>query len=268
VSRRSAFKDEMGFPRRIGSADAEQLLSNPGRDGAAPELAEVAFFVGALRAAAAVRPGPGLEASVVPRAAETARIATLEAADRPTTALEPPPGGLPWRRRIAVGAFAIALVPAAMAGLAVAGVTLPEPARDAFESVGIELPNQSEVEDGSSTETKKGRDGVRGKDEQAQPNDAGDESASPATPSVGHPEAGAKNGKQGNGGQNGQSQGRGPESTPPGHGATPPGQGGVPPGQGAPPPGEEVVPPSEGGAPPGQAGTAPGQGQVPPGRGP
>jgi hypothetical protein len=39
-------------------------------------------------------------------------------------------------------AIAVAAIPALFAGLAVAGVKLPGPADSAFESVGIELPNQ------------------------------------------------------------------------------------------------------------------------------
>jgi hypothetical protein len=255
----------MSFPRRISSDDAEHLLSNRGPDGTIPDLDRVVAFVGALPAALAVRPDPGLEAMVVPRAAETARAASLEAAHAATVSMRTRRRGSPWRRRVAVVATAIALVPASMAGLALAGVTLPEPARDAFERLGIDLPNQSAVDDGRPAGRDTRDDGAE-ESPSKEGQGAGGAAGNDASQS-GH--AGGAPGIKANGdGGNGQSQGRGPESTPPGHGATPPGQGGVPPGQGAPPPGDEVVPPSEGGEPPGQAGTAPGQGQVPAGRGP
>jgi len=38
--------------------------------------------------------------------------------------------------------IAAALLPLLIAGLAFAGVTVPDPARSAFDSVGVELPNQ------------------------------------------------------------------------------------------------------------------------------
>jgi hypothetical protein len=272
MSGRDAFENEMGFPGRISPKEAERLLSNPGRDGAMPELAEVAAFARALPAAVAVQPDPGLEAVVVARAADAARAATLEAAHSPTVRMTTLRGAGPWRRRAAVVAAAIALVPASMVGLALAGVTLPEPAREAFERVGIELPNQSEVDDGNPAGREADGDGAkesRSHEARGAQSDGGDGEASDEQGEQSGQGGGApgNQGKSGNG-ANGESQGRGPESTPPGHGATPPGQGGVPPGQGAAPPGEEVVPPSEGGEPPGQAGTAPGQGEVPPGRGP
>jgi hypothetical protein len=277
MSGRDAFENEMGFPGRISPKEAEHLLSNPGRDGVMPELADVAAFARALPAAVAVQPDPGLEAAVVARAADAARAATLEAAHSPTVRMTTLRSAGPWRRQAAVVAAAIALVPAFMVGLALAGVTLPEPAREAFERVGIELPNQSAVDDGNPAGTEpagKEADGDGAKESRSHEargaqSDGGDGEASDQQGEKSDHEGGAP-GSQGRAGHgaNGEPQGRGPESTPPGHGATPPGQGGVPPGQGAAPPGEEVVPPSEGGEPPGQAGTAPGQGEAPPGRGP
>jgi hypothetical protein len=265
MSGRDAFEDEMGFPGRISPKEAEHLLSNPGRDGTMPELAEVAAFARALPAAVAVQPDPGLEAVVVARAAGAARAATLEAANSATVQMTTLRSAGPWRRRVAAVAAAIALVPAAMAGLAFAGVTLPEPARDAFERVGIELPNQSAVDDGTAAGTEAGDDGEEGSPSKEAEGGEG-AAGGDASQQSGH--SGGAQGNEANGEGGSGQQGRGPESSPPGHDATPPGQGGVTPGQGAPPPGDEVVPPREGGEPPGQAGTAPGQGEVPPGRGP
>jgi hypothetical protein len=267
VSGRDAIENEMGWHDRIGIGDAELLLSNPAHNGEGPaEPHEVRAFVRALPAAVATHPDPAVADVIVSRAAMAAHAASLEASRGETTQMEMPRRGSSWRRRVAVAAVAIALLPAAMAGLAVAGLSLPEPAREAFESVGIELPNQPDAEDQAPAGAKPGRDdddGAAWRDasDVRSGGGAGAASQGPAQPDDG----GDGPGNAGNekGGQSGQSQGGGPESTPPGHGATPPGQGGVPPGQGEPPPGHEVVPPSEGGAPPGQAGTAPGQAKAP-----
>ena len=103
------------------------------------DVNEVALFESALRAAVPTRPDPRIGAVLVPRLAEAARIATLEADTRP---LRQRP-----RSRFALVArvgIAVALIPLVLAGLAFAGVTVPSPARSAFESVGINLPNQPE----------------------------------------------------------------------------------------------------------------------------
>ena len=101
------------------------------------EMNDVATFMTALRAALPTQPDPRLSADLVPRLAETARAATIEAETRATRRSRRPRLGLLVRIGIALAA-----VPLLFAGLAVAGVTVPEPARDAFDRVGIELPNQ------------------------------------------------------------------------------------------------------------------------------
>jgi hypothetical protein len=111
-------------------------------NGASPdEMNEVALFTDALRAAVPTRPDPGLGTVLVPRLAQVARAATLEAETRPRgrEAARRPRRRLALAARIAVVA---AVIPFALAGLAFAGVTVPSPARDAFHSVGIKLPNQ------------------------------------------------------------------------------------------------------------------------------
>ena len=108
-------------------------------NGAFPdEMKEIALFTEALRAAVPTRPDPGLGRVLVPR---LARTATLEAETRPSgrEAARRPRRRLALVARIAVAA---AVIPLALAGLAFAGVTVPGPARDAFHSVGIKLPNQ------------------------------------------------------------------------------------------------------------------------------
>ena len=101
---------------------------------------DVALFESALRAAVPTRPDPRLGTALVPRLAEVARAATIEAETQTTRRRTAAP-----RSRFALVArvgIAVALIPLVLAGLAVAGVTVPGPARSAFDSVGITLPNQ------------------------------------------------------------------------------------------------------------------------------
>lgn len=104
------------------------------------EMNEVALFENALRAAVPSRPDPRLGVTLVPRLAEVARVATIETETHATRRRPAAP-----RSRLALVArigIAVALIPLVLAGLAFAGVTVPGPARSAFESVGIALPNQ------------------------------------------------------------------------------------------------------------------------------
>jgi hypothetical protein len=104
------------------------------------EMKNVALFENALRAAVPTRPDPALGTTLVPRLAAVARAATLEAETQPSRRDTPAP-----RSRLALVArvgIAVALIPLVLAGLAFAGVTMPSPARSAFETVGITLPNQ------------------------------------------------------------------------------------------------------------------------------
>ena len=115
-------------------------------NGAYPdEMNEAIVFTDALRAAVPTRPDPRLADTLVPRLAATARTATLEAETRQTQPLAPVRPASRTRSRwalVARVAIAVALIPLLLAGLAVAGVTVPSPARSAFDSVGIDLPNQ------------------------------------------------------------------------------------------------------------------------------
>jgi hypothetical protein len=108
---------------------------------------EVALFESALRAAVPTRPDPMIARDLVPRLAQVARAATIEAETR---------AGRRGARRagrrarslalVARVGIAVALIPLVLAGLAFAGVTVPAPARDAFDSLGITLPNQPSEE--------------------------------------------------------------------------------------------------------------------------
>jgi hypothetical protein len=131
--------------------------SNPvDGNGAYPnEMQEALVFMDSLRAAVPAAPDPRLRAALVPRLAATARASTLEAETRVMrrgTATAPRSARRP-RSRLATLArvgIAVALIPLVLAGLAVAGVTVPSPARSAFDSVGINLPNQPNKESGQS----------------------------------------------------------------------------------------------------------------------
>jgi hypothetical protein len=123
MSGNGAYDDEMDF------------LNRPN-----PEEGELAAFAQSLRATLVSSPPPGDRAAMAIRLAEEARIARAE---HPTATVRV---ARPRRtlRLAAEAAVAVALVPLAGAGLAVAGVNLPGPAQSAFEKVGIELPNQAD----------------------------------------------------------------------------------------------------------------------------
>lgn len=143
MSRHDAFDGEMGFPRRLSREQQERLLAGaPFADGG--ELDRMAAFVRALPALVREQPDDVLTAALLPRLAAAARSSAVEAEQAPTVARRPARSRRMLVARIAV---AVALLPALMAGLAFAGVTLPEPARDAFDRVGVDLPNQSAVDE-------------------------------------------------------------------------------------------------------------------------
>ena len=265
-----AFDKEMGIPQRIGDEEIERLLARAG--GAvetSDEMRELASFVGAIRTSVPVLPAPNLEASLVPRLATVARTATDRAATESTAVLAPVRAtrGREWGRRLALFArvaVAVALVPAALAALAFAGITLPEPAQDAFERLGIELPNQSPVDDGQAGDGEtRGSDqatAAQAKHEDEDTDEAGAGGAG-AAHAAGHPKGGPAKAKAKG---HGKRHHTGPSGgTPPGQGGNPPGHGGVPPGNGGVSPGSESTPPSttpgSDGVPPGQGGTPPGQ---------
>jgi hypothetical protein len=98
---------------------------------------EVALFESALRAAVPMQPDPRIGATLVPRLADVAHTATIEAETHP---VRQRPRSRP--ALVARVGIAVALIPLVLAGLAFAGVTMPSPARSAFEKVGITLPHQ------------------------------------------------------------------------------------------------------------------------------
>jgi hypothetical protein len=264
---------------RISEPDVELLVSGRAPRDGDHDLAELAAFVSTLRAAVPAEPDPEVEATLVRRVAREAG-STADAVARADTAPLPAARSPRWRPRLMLAAkvaVAAILVPAAMAALAFAGVRLPEPAREAFDRVGVELPNQSEDESGATGESDRGDDAERG----SSSGDKGDGADAPSASGGGAtttPEhdggngggssgAGAGGPGGGNDGGTDASQGTGPESLPPGQGGVPPGQGGVPPGLGEEPPGHGGPIPGQGGGPQRiepQAGGPPGG--IPPGQ--
>jgi len=168
-----AYRNEMGSHSDLADRDLDRLLTGdaPPADEASEQLAA---FVRQVKAAYADAPGEGTEARHVTAIVETARLVAGEADTSPLPAgssANPPTGARKWRttlsrnrlvaRTAQLAGAALAAV-LATAGLAVAGVTLPTPAQDAFKSVGLELPNQTDgaqpasKPSGASPDTTKG----------------------------------------------------------------------------------------------------------------
>jgi hypothetical protein len=186
--------------------------------------AEALVFMDALRAAVPTRPDPRLGAGLVPRLAATARASTLEAETRSmrggtrTTALA---AKQPRSRRalLARVAVAVALIPLVFAGLAVAGVTVPSPARSAFESVGIDLPNQPADKSGKGDSGSSSQPATQGTATQGTT-----ETGESAAPTKGNSQAAHQHARSQHGKAKGKAVGheRGKavglnEATPPGH---------------------------------------------------
>lgn len=158
---RDAFEEEMLF-RTLSDEDAEQLLRGRAPEGS--EFIEVAEFAQAVGQTLPARPEDG--SALVRQLAEAARTASPKGAVKTTPVavsararrfrLQPP-------RLVAVARVTavLALVPLLFAGLAVAGVSLPEPARSAFEVAGVNLPNQP-ADDGQESERSNGAGGKAG----------------------------------------------------------------------------------------------------------
>jgi cell division protein FtsN len=226
--------------------------------------AEALVFMDALRAAVPTRPDPRLGAALVPRLAATARASTIEAETRSmrsgtaTTALAP---RRPRSRRALVAvAVAVALIPVVFAGLAVAGVTVPSPARSAFRSVGIHLPNQPAEKSDQGKSSPSSQPSTQGTATQGTA-----EQGESAAPTKGNSEAAHQHARSQHDKAKGKAIGhdRGKavglnETTPPGQTKTPPGHTKVPPGHTKTPSGQTKTAPGNTKVPPGHAKIPPG----------
>ena len=222
---------------------------------------ELASFVSLVRTTVPARLDPVAEVPLIERLAETARLAN-DAATADTAPMQPV-RATAWRPRLALAAkvaVAVALLPAATAGLAFAGVSLPEPAREAMERIGLDLPNQSAVDEPATTEPDQATDskGERSRDgrhraARANRADGGGGQTGGGKPGGRGRHAGTERG----GGRPDQGESRGSGDPQLGEPApiVPPGQGGTPPGQGGPSPSEGSGQSSEphGAAPPSAA---------------
>ena len=198
--------------RRLTSEQAERLIAGaPFADGG--ELDELATFMRALPAAVSGVPDATLSTALVPRLAEAARRSAAEKEARPaTTAVIGARRPMPRRSLVARVAVAVALIPACMAGLAFAGVTVPEPARQAFEDVGVTLPNQPSDEGSTPASESGGAEGgasetapngkAKGKGKNGQPGANGRHRGKALGHGKGKAKGNGNGGSQGNAGGN------------------------------------------------------------------
>ena len=209
---------------------------------------EIATFARALQATLIREPDPVASEGMVRRLAEEARASAVTASERAQS--RPAPSartGRGWSRpRLAAVALAVAALPLLTAGLAVAGVRLPAVAENAFEAVGIDLPNQ-----GSSGSSDDPADANQGSGNDGEP------AASPAA------EPGSAKAVKGD-----KRKGNGPpsHSNAGGHGKGNSGSGGKAKGKPAAPPGQTKPKPDHGGGNAGGNGKSVGQGGTPPGQ--
>lgn len=258
MSDNGAFEDGMKRFGRISDEDAERVLSGTSFDSAeGAAVGELVLFARALRASGAQAPDPALETALVPRLAEAAAASRL---NMPQDAPRRTVGrGAGWRPRLALLGATVLLLPALMAGLAYAGVSLPEPAKAPFEALGIQLPNQSGGGIGAAMSHGRGErsdDPSGSTPRSAEPGSEGNSGAGEPGDDKKHDQGNRKSKGKAHGNDNANSQGHGASgSTPSGDGGVPPGHGGVPPGGGS---GGSTGPPQ---TPPGQGGVSPGQGE-------
>jgi hypothetical protein len=211
VTEDSAYQRDMGSLRGMSANEQDRLIAGHAPPADA-QLDEVATFMRALRAALPAQPDEHAEVDLVRRLAEVSAAASQEDRDRVTVGA----GGGRARARsrlafVARVGCAVALVPALMASLAFAGVTLPDPARSAFDTVGIDLPNQA-------APSKEDEDGAVD-DGAAKQNSAQDGVSGGGNSSAAHQKA-LENRKKARGKAIGHSRGKAiglNESTPPGH---------------------------------------------------
>jgi hypothetical protein len=226
---------------------------------------QIQAFSRAVQATLVSEPEPAATEAMVRRLADEARASFAIASERaqrtPTTPL-PSKGRSSVRRRLAIVALAVAALPLLTAGLAVAGVKLPDAADDFFEAIGVDLPNQSSAgsDDPADADQGTGNDGEPAASPAAEPGSdkavKGDKRRGNGPPD--HSNAGG-NGNNGNAG--GSNAGGNKPAAPPGQTKPKPptsnaGGNGNSVGKDGTPPGQANKPAS-----PGSSGSAGGQGQ-------
>jgi hypothetical protein len=117
---------------------------------------ELTSFLQEMRATLVAPPAGALATALPARLAAEARTAVADGNGHPaapSTNGHPTVSGRPRRamsRPLLRVAVAIAAIPLLFTGLAFAGVNLPGPAKDAFKSIGIDLPNQADNDRGQA----------------------------------------------------------------------------------------------------------------------
>jgi hypothetical protein len=153
MSDRDAYLDEMRFLRELSDRDVEGLLSR--RSGGESENEDVAAFLRDLRDVYTEAPSGPTEVTHVAAIARAARALAdgheeLTPPHRSSIqgAKQTNRRGTMTKKRLALLTAGLALAaPLSMAGLATAGVTLPDAARAPFDQLGVELPNQATSDD-------------------------------------------------------------------------------------------------------------------------
>jgi hypothetical protein len=165
VTDERAYERDMGSLRALSANEQDRLLTGHAPHADA-QLDEVATFMRALRAALPAQPDEHAEADLIRRLAEASAASSSAEANRATAGAGIGRGHARSRLTfVARVGIAVALLPALMASLAFAGVSLPGPAQDAFETIGIELPNQAgdgADDDGAAPKQNSAEDGVSG----------------------------------------------------------------------------------------------------------
>lgn len=193
---------------------------------------QIATFARAVQATLVREPDPATNDEIVRRLAGEARASYAAAAERARRGTAVPPalkGGV--RRRLAVVVMAVAALPLVTAGLAVAGVKLPDAVDDAFTAVGVDLPNQAPDSAGQG-DSDADRDQGSGNDGEAGASPAAEPGSDKAVKGGKRRGNGPPDHSNAGGNQNpGQSQGQGSSGKAKGKPAAPPGQSGNPPPQ-------------------------------------
>jgi hypothetical protein len=109
---------------------------------------DVKAFMDSARVALTEPLDPRLESDLVRLVAAEARTASAAAPTREIPARRRGRFALPARIAVAAGSLVLAT-----AGLAVAGVNLPNPVSSAFEKAGVNLPNQSGEDSGAAPDS-------------------------------------------------------------------------------------------------------------------
>lgn len=150
MSAPDAYRDEMRRLRRLSDSDLHRVLAGRAPAGDA-EAEELAAFARAARAGLLGTPSEATEARHL--SAIVAAVRKVDAPGRPVESKRRAGFDLPPLRRtalrVALAAGSLVLV---TAGLAVAGVRLPEPAVSVLEDLGVQLPNQPDEAEPPSEE--------------------------------------------------------------------------------------------------------------------